>query len=578
MTLHPPDAEPDLLPVRMLNEYAYCPRLFHLMHVEGRWEDNAYTVQGRVKHRRVDRLDDVLPDAVTGAGPDDSETAVSVEGDIPPVVNRSVSLASEQLGLSCKLDLVATADDDAVPVETKRGKAPSNAERSWEPERVQLMAQGLLLREQGYRCDHGVLYYAGSRTRVDVAFTAELEQRTSELIDRAHKAALATVSPLPLDDSPKCNGCSLAGICLPDETRLIRQQRAEADGNASTPEIRRFFPARDDALPVYIQEQGAVVGKSGGTLTISKGGQKLATARLADVSQVVLCGNISITAQATHLLCEKSIPIIHLSMGHWFYGITQGMGLRNAFQRSQQFRVASMPTRCLDIARSIVAAKVAAQRTLLRRNASPAPTDALDELAKRASQVESTDSIQSLLGVEGNAARSYFAHFALMLKGDALPTQWEFDKRNRRPPRDPINAMLSFGYALLAKESTVALLAEGLDPWWGFYHQPRHGRPALALDLMEEFRAPIVDSAVLTAVNTGMVHQRNFKIAKAGCTMNPAGRKAFIRAYEARLDQLVTHPIFDYRCSWRTIIRLQAKLLSRWVTGENHRYVGMATR
>ena len=569
---------PDLLPVRMLNEYAYCPRLFHLMHVEGRWEDNAYTVQGRAKHRRVDRLDDVLPDAAARTDPNDAEDADPAEGDSPPDVSRSVSLASDQLGLSCKLDLVATADEEAVPVETKRGKVPNNPERSWEPERVQLMAQGLLLREQGYRCDHGVLYYAGSRTRVDVAFTPELQQRTGELIGQAHNAALATVSPMPLDDSPKCNGCSLAGICLPDETRLLRQQRADPDNGASAPEIRRFFPARDDALPIYIQEQGAVVGKSGGTLTVSKAGQKLAKARLADVSQVVLCGNVSVTAQATHLLCEKSIPIIHLSMGHWFYGITQGTGLRNAFQRSRQFRVASRSDRCLNIARSIVAAKIAAQRTLLRRNASPTPADALNDLAERACQAENADSIQSLLGVEGNAAKTYFGHFSRMLKGDALSTQWEFDKRNRRPPRDPINAMLSFGYALLTKECTVALLAEGLDPWWGFYHQPRHGRPSLALDLMEEFRAPIVDSAVLTAVNTGMVRRRDFKVAKAGCAMNPAGRKAFIRAYEARLDQLVTHPLFEYRCSWRTIFRLQAKLLSRWIAGESPRYVGMTTR
>ena len=301
-----------------------------------------------------------------------------------------------------------------------------------------------------------------------------------------------------------------------------------------------------------------------------------ATYQAADGTRMLLVE--SAQSVATHLLCEKSIPIIHLSMGHWFYGITQGTGLRNAFQRSRQFRVASRSDRCLNIARSIVAAKIAAQRTLLRRNASPTPADALNDLAERACQAENADSIQSLLGVEGNAAKTYFGHFARMLKGDALSTQWEFDKRNRRPPRDPINAMLSFGYALLTKECTVALLAEGLDPWWGFYHQPRHGRPSLALDLMEEFRAPIVDSAVLTAVNTGMVRRRDFKVAKAGCAMNPAGRKAFIRAYEARLDQLVTHPLFEYRCSWRTIVRLQAKLLSRWIAGESPRYVGMTTR
>lgn len=141
-----------------------------------------------------------------------------------------------------------------------------------------------------------------------------------------------------------------------------------------------------------------------------------------------------------------------------------------------------------------------------------------------------------------------------------------------------LDRLFVFRYAMLAKECTVVLAAEGFDSYWGFYHQPRHGRPSLALDLMEEFRTPVVDSAVITAINTGMVREADFEIAKAGCAMKPDGRKAFIRAYEGRLDQLVTHPVFDYRCSWRTILRLQAKLLARWVRGEIDTYPGMETR
>lgn len=134
-----------------------------------------------------------------------------------------------------------------------------------------------------------------------------------------------------------------------------------------------------------------------------------------------------------------------------------------------------------------------------------------------------------------------------MLRPRDLSTDWDFTTRNRRPPRDPINAMLSFAYALLAKELTVALLAEGLDPWWGMYHRPRHGRPSMSLDLMEEFRPLLADSAVLTAVNTGMVASADFLTTKAGCVMQANGRKALLRAFESRLDQLVTHPTFGYR-------------------------------
>ncbi|MGH7505300.1 MAG: CRISPR-associated endonuclease Cas1, partial [Longimicrobiales bacterium] len=175
-------------------------------------------------------------------------------------------------------------------------------------------------------------------------------------------------------------------------------------------------------------------------------------------------------------------------------------------------------------------------------------------------------------------AAHYFEHFGRMLKPRDFDAEWDFGNRNRRPPRDPVNALLSFGYALLAKECTVALMADGLDPWWGLFHQPRHGRPALALDLMEEFRPLIVDSAVITAINPGMVGAGDFTTGASGCALDASGRKAFISAYEGRLDQLVTHPIFGYRCSWRAIIRMQARLLSRWLRRDVPEYTGVVTR
>ncbi|HWV57845.1 MAG TPA: CRISPR-associated endonuclease Cas1 [Longimicrobiales bacterium] len=566
---------PDLLPVRMLNEYAYCRRLFHLMHVEGRWADNVYTLEGREAHRRVDRLDHVLPDP-DASDDDDSDTASS-EGDERPVISRSVALASERLGITAKLDLVSTAGDEAVPVDTKRGRVPNNPERSWEPERVQLMAQGLLLREHGFRTDHGVLYFTGSKTRVDVHFTPELEALTLRLIDEARRATRSPVLPDPLEDSPKCNGCSLAGICLPDETLALRHVQADPP-DAGHDAVRRLYPVRDDALPLYIQEQGARVGKRGDVLVITRNGGEIASARLKDVSQLVLCGNVFITAQALHLLCEASVPIVHLSRGHWFYGITAGITLRNAYDRAAQFDAASNPARRLELARKIVAAKGANQRTLLLRNGRPRPEQVAAEMATLLRKIEHVESADQLLGIEGNVAAKYFSAFGTMLRPRDIDADWAFESRNRRPPRDPVNALLSFGYALLAKECTVALMAEGLDPWWGLYHQPRHGRPAFALDLMEEFRPVIVDSAVLTAINTGMVTASDFIRSNAGCVMRDSGRKAFIRAYEARLDQLATHPVFDYRCSWRSMIRLQARLLARWLRGDVPRYQGITVR
>jgi CRISPR-associated protein Cas1 len=568
------DVPSDPLPVRMLNEFVYCPRLFHLMHVEGRWADNHFTVEGQAVHRRVDAFDHVLPDAESEpeAAPDRDEPASG--GDDPPTISRSVSLTSNSLGITAKLDLVSTAGDEAVPVETKRGRVPDRPERSYEPERVQLMAQGLLLREHGYRCTHGFLYFRASRTRVEIPFTPELEAATLDYLAKARAASTATALPPPLDDSPKCNGCSLAGICLPDET-LALAAGMPASGES---EPRRLYPVRDEAVPLYVQEQGARVGKSGSSLVVSTRDGEIGRFRILDISQLCLLGNVQCTTQTVHLLCEAGIPVVYLSRGHWFYGVAHGIHLRNAYDRAAQYQAAADPVRSLAFAKKVVEAKVQNQRTMLRRNGVELPASALDPFPQLLRDVEHATDAAQLLGAEGNAAAAYFRHFSRMLRPRDLSTDWEFSQRNRRPPKDPINAMLSFAYAMLAKDVTVALLAEGLDPWWGLFHRPRHGRPAMSLDLMEEFRPLVSDSAVLSAINTGMVGAKDFLVTSAGCVMLPPARKALLRAFESRMDLMVTHPVFGYRCSWRSIVRVQARMFSRWLRGDVPEYVGMVTR
>ena len=562
-----------LLPVRMLNEYTYCPRLYWLMHLEGRWADNAYTAEGKRVHRRVDVKEMLLPA---------QEEMSLAQGDPEPKVARSVTLQSEVLGITAKLDLAQVEGDTAVPVETKRGKVPDNPERSWEPERVQLMAQGLLLREQGYKVEGGVLYFHGSRTRVPIDFTPELEARTRELILAAKALEVTREAPDPLVDSPKCNGCSLNGICLPDETNLLKagvRPQEDESSPVGWENVRRLYPPRDDALPLYVQEQGAYIGKSGDCLVISKERVELAKTRLKDVSQLVLCGNISISTQTIQLLCESGIPVVYLSMGHWFYGITGGFGLRNAYAKAAQFKASADRSFCLRMAKAFVTAKGKNQRTLLQRNSDKDLGQDLDSMARLVKKVENAASLEELLGIEGNLAAYYFAGFKHMLRPKAVEDlSFDFNARNRRPPRDPVNAMLSFGYSLLAKECAVALAAAGLDPHWGFYHQPRHGRPALALDLMEEFRPVVVDSTVLMAVNMGVVKEGDFETGANGCMLTASGRKAFLKTYENRLDQMVTHPVFGYKVSWRRIIRVQAELLCRYVMGEVPEYPGMVTR
>ena len=551
------------------------------MHVDGRMVHNAFTEDGAFVHRRVDAVDQPLPEP---------------GGDDPPAVVRSISLGSDSLGLSAKLDLCELHAGDpqppvpgngllpdeppltaplAVPVDTKRGKVPDNPERSWEPERVQLMAQGLLLREHGYACTHGFLYFAASRTRVRIDFTDELQVRTLHLLAQARVAMRATALPPPLIDSPKCPGCSLNGVCLPDETHAL----AAVPPDPAAP-VRRLYPARDEAQPLYVQEQGAYIGKTGeGIYVRGKAGARLAEVRLKDLSQLIVCGGVTVSPAALHVLCESGIAIAHLSHGHWFYGVTGGFAVRNAYDRAAQFATAADPARCLELAKAFVAAKCQNQRTLLRRNADPVPHAALDAIDRAIDASARAADLGQLLGCEGTAAAAYFGAFAAMLRPkDGPAPAFDLDGRNRRPPKDPVNAMLSFAYAILAKECTVALAGVGLDPHWGCYHQPRHGRPAFALDLMEEFRPLIADSAVITAINTGMVTPDSFLTGAGACQLTPDGRKALIRAIEARLDQLATHPIFDYRCAWRALIRLQAQLLARWLRRDIPTYTGITTR
>ena len=155
---------------------------------------------------------------------------------------------------------------------------------------------------------------------------------------------------------------------------------------------------------------------------------------------------------------------------------------------------------------------------------------------------------------------------------------FNFNHRNRRPPTDPVNAMLSLAYSLLAKDCTLAVLAVGFDPYLGFYHQPRFGRPALGLDLMEEFRPLIAESTVLSCINNRVVTEKDFVRAGEAVNLSAPGRKRFFQTYEQRMSSLITHPLFEYKVSYRRALELQARLLAKTLTAEIPEYVPLMTR
>ena len=554
----------DLVPARMLNEYAYCPRLCYLEWVQGEFADSADTMDGRFQHRRVDRPSGNLPllNADYDASPSDEEK----------IHARSVMLSDETLGAIARIDMVEAEGLQATPVDYKRGKAPDTPEQSYEPERVQLCIQGLLLRAGGYQCDQGVLYFISSRQRVTVPFDQALVKRTTELLTQTRTMADGGEIPPPLEDSPKCPRCSLVGICLPDEVTFLQGSSRVAQPD----DVRRMTPARDDALPMYVITQGAVVGKSGDNLTVSAQRKPIAQARLLDVSGLSVFGNVQITAQATRELLDRGITVCHFTYGGWLKGVTSSMSHKNVELRIAQFQAAADAARSLSIARDIVIAKLRNSRVMLRRNHPDLPSAVLKEIARLARSASVAASMPTLLGLEGAAARVYFAHFGDLIKANGAP--FDFQARNRRPPRDPVNAVLSFLYSILIRQVMAAALAVGFDPYMGFYHQPKYGRPALALDLAEEFRPILADSAALTLFNNGELKESDF-IHRSGATaLTQNGRQAVIRAFERRMDTLITHPLFRYTISYRRILEVQARLMGRHLLGELKKYPAFTTR
>lgn len=599
-----------LVPARMVNEVLYCERLMYLEWVQDEWESNAFTADGTRVHKRVDASKKKLkPPAAATKSPSEKPTAAEKD---TPYQARSVTLSSERLGLTAKLDVVDVEDGRTLAVEFKRGKKPNVPEGAYLPERAQLCCHVLLLRDNGYQCDGGEIYFAGDHQRTPIVIDDALIDTTLTAIKRVRELAYKGQLPSPLVNSPKCPYCSLNAICLPDETNYLRakhlplfvsdtgrrhtpseaevapiseadldesvdddsspepdEQPAKGDtAAAESPLPRPLFTRRDEKLPMYVTKQGASVRLDGHQLLVYAEGEKLHEARLPGTSHVSLFGNVQISTQAIRSLLERGIGVHFFTYGGWWSGACVGADSNNVDLRIAQFRAADNAELSLRLARGWVYSKIANCRTLLRRNHRDAPPAVLNELKILGRKALHAPSVDTLLGLEGTAARTYFSEFAGMLNDAAVSHGFSWETRNRRPPKDRLNAMLSFAYSLLTKDVTAACRTAGLDPLLGFYHRPQFGRPSLALDLMEEFRPLVADSTVINVVNNNILDADDFQLNGTGVALADRARRKFIQAYEKRLAQEVLHPVFGYRVSYRRVLELQARLLTRFLLGE----------
>ncbi len=553
-------SEQQPLPVRRLHNYAYCPRLFYYQWVENIFVENADTVAGSSKHRQVDKPSHI--DAGEGFEVPEGTTV------------RSLDLESVSLGLVGKIDVIEGGPDGCQIIDYKRGSAWKNEAGEMvakDPDALQVAAYTLMARENGLPVNGAAVYYAGDRRRVPVSLSDELLARVPAVAREARAVAASGVCPPPLENDARCNYCSAYPVCLPVESLYWAGSESEVAKTTHPPVVEG-----DDGEVVVVQDARAYLSKHGDQLHVTRDGEVVSKHPLQQVRAIYLFGAVQMSAQLSHACLEEGKDVSYFALSGRFLGMLRGLPASGIDARLGQYRLFQDTETCMILAREVVRAKIHNQRVLLMRNGDASESN-LEELRSLRDRTGEARDVTALLGLEGRAAALYFDNFGSMIK-DKKMADFSFAERNKRPPRDPINAILSLGYSMLAKELAGVCHTVGLDPFFGFYHRPRYGRPALALDLMEEFRPLTADSLALSLINRGEVAASDFIFSSQGCNLNERGRRAFWQGWFRRLDDEIAHPVFRYRMSYRRMFEVQARQLWRFLRGEAKIYTAFTTR
>mgnify|MGYP001216253044 CR=1 FL=1 len=345
---------------------------------------------------------------------------------------------------------------------------------------------------------------------------------------------------------------------------------------------------------LYLTEPYSTVRKDGDTLVVNLPAQpetgvekRSVRVPLQKVDQVVVMGDSTVTTPALLALLSQNAEVCFCSYWGKFQGRLAPEVSKNVFVRRAQFQAHEEYRRRVGLAARFVRGKLHNQRTLLLRSQrAQANGDGDGKLGEWADQIgaalgevdrlyveedgppdprhpQAGSALGTLHGLEGASAAAFFAGLRVLLKQEL-----GFDGRHRRPPTDPVNALLSFGYTLLMNHVMSAVQVAGFDPYIGFLHSEGYGKPALALDLMEEMRTPIVDSVVLTVINKNIVRPEHFEEVYGAYRLTAGGRKLFLQQFEQRLNTEITHPVFQYKATYRRCLELQARLLAKFLLGE----------
>ena len=533
-------SSPVLLPsefvtISLVAHQAFCPRRAWLESV-GERVDSAPMQVGASAHKSVD-------DAKSGR--EGRRTAIDVFHD--------------QWGVTGRLDVLQGTEGSLVIREHKSTPIRLRAEVT-PAMRVQLALQRECLEQMGHRHVETEVFFTTHNKVVPVELDGEDVQNARDLVWETRRTVSSDCAPAPLEDDPRCMRCSHASVCLPDERRL----RSPA---------RKVLVGDPDAQVVHLATPGSRARVRSGRLIVEKGGEKLGEVPLELIQGLQVHGNVDLSSGLLRELFWRDVSVAWCSGTGRLYGVSKSLHSPNGHQRVQQ-HVASAEGR-LGLAREFVSAKISNQRTKLRR--AGAPKALLEALkgANKAADVAPT--WQQLIGAEGEAASAYFSNWSLLIT-DTKRNGWPWSGRSGRPATDPPNALLNYVYALLTADAVKALASCGLDPHAGFLHSSRRNKPALALDLIEEFRAPIADSVVQTVINNGEITPDQFRAVMGTYRLNDGARRSLISAYERRMATEIRHPVFGYRASWRRTLEVQARQILGFLDGSQERYVGVRVR
>ena len=447
--------------------------------------------------------------------------------------------------------------------------------QAWPSDRLQVCAYTLLLEEHtGTTIEEARIRYHANNTTVRIAVDEKARADVRRAVARARELSQSVERPPVTDNDRLCLRCSLAPVCLPEEERLAKDEEWEPV---------RLFPQDRERQTVHVTTHGARVGKSGETLTVTDTAGQKQVFPVREVGEIVIHGYAQVSTQAIHLCASQEVGV------HWFTGggrYVSGLvsGASPVQRRIRQFEALREPGFLFRLTRRLVIARASSQLGFLLRASRGKDRkalgieDAIQGLRNALRAASYAEGVDALRGHEGDAGRHYFSGFPGLLRSD-LDERLRFDGRNRRPPRDRINALLSFGYALLYRDVLQAIMSVGLEPAFGFFHRPRSAAHPLALDLMELFRVPLWDMPLVASVNRLQWDvEADFTQAGKQVWLSDTGRKKAIEVYERRKEDRWKHPVTKYSLSYARLIELEARLLEKEWAGEPGLFARMRLR